>query len=134
MRFRTLTDDPRGTLTIERFVDDLEGAAVARAELRSGEAEFRGAGFVLYQNVPNPFNPSTTIHYEVPASAQVALSVYDVGGRLVRRLVNDQKPRGSHVVRWDGRDEGGQEVSSGVYFVLLRSAGFTLTKRMVLLK
>ena len=89
---------------------------------------------VLYQNVPNPFNPVTTIRYSVGGTGRVELGVYDVGGRLVTRLVNATQPAGIYNVSWDGRDERGSQVSSGVYFYRLRTPGSAQTRKMVLLK
>jgi hypothetical protein len=85
-------------------------------------------------NVPNPFNPSTTIHYEIGESGRASLRVYDVSGALVRTLVDRSHNPGGYDAHWDGRDAGGRTVSSGVYFYRLETNGFTETRRMVLLK
>jgi hypothetical protein len=91
--------------------------------------------FGVDQNFPNPFNPSTTIRYTVgTAGGQVTLSVYDVTGRLVRTLVNELRTPGQKHAVWDGRDEHGQRVSTGVYFYRLQAPGFEQTRKMVLLK
>jgi hypothetical protein len=93
------------------------------------------AKFALHQNIPNPFNPTTTIPYDVAAGgAHVSIAVYDAAGRLVRMLVDAQQPAGSHGVVWDGRNDAGTTVSSGVYFYRMRSGTFTESRRMVLLK
>jgi hypothetical protein len=89
----------------------------------------------LGQNVPNPFNPTTSISYDVPAGgARVTLRIYDATGRLVRTLVDEQRPAGTHSVTWDGRNATGASVSSGVYFYQMVSGSFTESRRMVLLK
>jgi hypothetical protein len=89
----------------------------------------------LRQNVPNPFNPSTRIAYDVPAGgAWVRLDVYDVAGRRVRTLVSARQSPGTKQVEWDGRNDGGAAVSSGVYFYRLRANGLVETQRMVLTK
>ena len=72
--------------------------------------------FELYQNFPNPFNPSTEIRFDLPAKSELTLVVYNLLGQAVRTLVNEERPAGSHNVRWDGRNDGGRSVSSGVYF------------------
>ena len=91
--------------------------------------------FALRQNVPNPFNPITTISYDVPAGgAHVSLRIYDTAGRLVRILVDEQRPAGSHDITWDGRNGAGSLVSSGVYFYKMVSGTFSESRRMVLLK
>jgi flagellar hook assembly protein FlgD len=90
----------------------------------------------LAQNYPNPFNPVTTIHYAIRTPGHVNLDVYDVVGRRVRTLVNEsQKPRADGFnVTWDGLDNAGQPVSSGVYFYKLVSRQYRETRKMVLLK
>ncbi len=88
----------------------------------------------LMQNAPNPFNPSTVIPYEVGRAGRVKLHVFDVSGRLVRSLVDANQPAGSHIARWDGRDDQGRAVASGRYYYRLRVADKVLTKDMTLLK
>jgi hypothetical protein len=89
----------------------------------------------LSQNYPNPFNPSTSIEFTVRDRTKVSLSVYDVSGKLVRTLLNEERTPGEvHQVTWDGRNDAGQSVSSGVYFYRLVANDFTQTKKMVLLK
>jgi hypothetical protein len=91
--------------------------------------------FALYQNVPNPFNPSTTIAYDVPAGGgKVTLRVYDVAGRLVRTLVDGTQPAGQKTVGWDGANGAGKRAASGVYFYRMTAPGFTQTRKMVLLQ
>jgi hypothetical protein len=85
--------------------------------------------FTLYQNFPNPFNPSTTITFDLPASAFVTLKVYDVLGREVSRLVNETKTPGSHAVKWDA-----SQFPSGIYFARLEVAGRVLARKMCLVK
>jgi hypothetical protein len=88
----------------------------------------------LSQNYPNPFNPQTTIAFSLKNRGHVSLNVYNVAGELVRTLVNEERGAGSHKKEWDGRDNAGQEVSSGVYFYKLVANSFSQTKKMVLLK
>jgi hypothetical protein len=90
----------------------------------------------LDQNYPNPFNPSTTIKYSIKERAHVTLKVYNVAGQLVKTLVDEQQiPRSDGFsVRWNGRSNSGNPVSSGVYFYKLVTKNFTQTKKMVLLK
>ena len=73
----------------------------------------------LAQNLPNPFNPSTTIYFGLKGPSDVSLRIYDVAGRRVRILVDGVQAAGVHSVRWDGRDAGGRPVASGVYFTRL---------------
>ncbi len=91
--------------------------------------------FALHTNIPNPFNPITTIGYEIPAGgADVSISIYDVSGRRVRELVNEHRAAGMWSVTWNGDDDRGQRVASGVYFYRMRAGEFIDTKKMVLLK
>jgi hypothetical protein len=89
----------------------------------------------LHQNKPNPFNPMTTITFDLARDSHVSLKIYDVAGRLVRGLVNETMTAGfGKPVVWNGLDNSGARVSSGVYFYLLVAADFTSTKKMVVMK
>jgi hypothetical protein len=90
--------------------------------------------FDLAQNVPNPFNPTTLIAYEIGRTGPVALVIYDVEGRVVRRLVEEVQTAGSYREVWNGRNQAGVTVSSGVYFYKLRAGDQVRTRKMVLLK
>jgi hypothetical protein len=92
------------------------------------------AKFVLRQNLPNPFNPSTRISFELGESCRAALAVYDVRGKLVQVLARGPMEAGAHSAVWDGRNERGDPVASGVYFYRLRAGSFTETKKLVLLR
>lgn len=88
----------------------------------------------LEQNAPNPFNPSTTIHYSLDHMGPVTLRVYDVRGALVRSLVDAVQVGGPHEATWDGRDERGRRAASGVYFCRLGTASQTRVIKMTVLK
>jgi hypothetical protein len=90
--------------------------------------------FALEQNQPNPFNPTTTIRFVVPAAVRAVLSIYSTDGRLVRTLFDDVATPGANEVTWDGRDASGTGVSSGVYFYRLSAGKSSATRKMVLLK
>ncbi len=92
------------------------------------------ATVALEQNVPNPFNPTTSIAYRVPTSGPVTLRVFNVAGELVRTLVDEAVTKGSHRVTWHGRDNRGRQVASGVYFYQLVAGQQVLTRKLVLLK
>lgn len=100
----------------------------------TGIGEVAASAFRLHQNHPNPFNPTTRIRFEVGARVPVTLEVFDLRGALVRRLVNEERGPGSYVAEWDGRNEGGERVTTGVYFYRLSAGDFSETKKMVLLK
>jgi hypothetical protein len=88
----------------------------------------------LYQNRPNPFNPATVIRYELAQPGPVVIRIYNLGGALVRTLVDEHHEAGSYEVAWRGKDARGQQVSSGVYFYRLTAGPYTETRRMLLLK
>jgi hypothetical protein len=90
--------------------------------------------FALEQNVPNPFNPSTTIAFTLREAAEIRLEVFDASGRHVRTLAAGTREATRHEVQWNGRDDAGTEVASGVYFYRLTAGELTLTHKMVLLK
>ncbi len=94
-------------------------------------------GPLLLQNYPNPFLASTSIRYRIPETSEyvgVALRVYDMNGRVVRTLVNGEQPPGLHELRWDGRDDRGLKVASGIYPYRLEVGGQSMTRKLVLLK
>jgi len=89
--------------------------------------------FDLRQNYPNPFNPFTTIKFSLARSETVEINIYDVSGRFIRNLVSGVQTSGSHTVEWDGKNDSGNDVSSGIYFYQLRSESFKVVKRMLLI-
>ncbi len=114
-------EDRVGNRTIETFVVHLQAQSLP-------------ARLSLEANYPNPFNPETTIPFAVPASSSVRVSIYNVSGQLVRRLVDSDVAPGQHEITWDAKDENGTRVSTGVYFYRLESADAIFTRSMMLLK
>ena len=90
--------------------------------------------FALHEAVPNPFNPQTTMSFSLPSQSHVRLTIYDVSGRLVKTLLNENRGPGIHRVVWDGRDDRQQHVASGVYLYRIEAGSFVETKRVVMLK
>ncbi|MBN1349773.1 T9SS type A sorting domain-containing protein [candidate division KSB1 bacterium] len=90
--------------------------------------------FDLAQNYPNPFNPITHIDYAVPKTAQVEISVFNSLGQKIKTLVNGKASAGLHTVQWDGTDEMGSVVSSGIYFYQIKADNFTKTHKMLMMK
>lgn len=88
----------------------------------------------VLSNYPNPFNPGTTIRYALPETQQIRVAIYDVGGRLVRTLVDGSKTAGIHDVSWEGRDQAGGPVASGIYFVRIAGETQSATRKIVLIK
>lgn len=102
-------------------------------EEEAAEQEVLG-GFSLSDNYPNPFNPETRIDYLVPRSCHVKLEIFNVLGQRIATLVDESKERGTYQLTWNGRDERGDEVASGVYFYKLEAEDFTQSKKMILMR
>jgi hypothetical protein len=91
--------------------------------------------FVLYQNYPNPFNNSTEITFQLPQTEEIDLTIYNIKGEVVKRLIKDKiELQGNHTIRWNGRNENGKEVSSGVFFYVLEGIHHRNVKKMILMK
>jgi len=90
--------------------------------------------FHLKQNFPNPFNPQTTIFWQQEHAGLVSLGIFDLRGQLVKALINDHRPAGDHSVLWDGTDQAGSAVSSGIYFYQLNHGNAGEVKSMVLVR
>jgi hypothetical protein len=141
------SDDLAGT-----FVQGTEGSlnmdyikvvGVDLAAVGIGDGGDRGSGanipkvFSLSQNYPNPFNPSTTIQYDVPevnGSVPVEINIYDVRGRLIKKLTHQEKSPGTYQVHWDGCNERGQAISSGVFLYRIEAGEYISTRKMVLVR
>ena len=97
--------------------------------------------FALYQNYPNPFNPTTIIPFSLKTQGSMfkgairtTLIIYNILGQKIKTLVDDERMPGSYQVQWDGKDDKGKEVSSGIYFYKLRAGNFSDTKKLLLIK
>jgi hypothetical protein len=88
----------------------------------------------LLTNYPNPFNPQTTIAYQLKSPGNVKLAIYNTKGQLVKELLHENQTAGPHSVFWDGRDNLGKKVSSGILFYKLNVGSYSQTKKMILLK
>jgi hypothetical protein len=123
-------------IALETSSDDNENGIPDECEdVLSDASSSSMQSYKLYQNVPNPFNPSTMIRFDVPAGGgYVKLEIYDVAGRRIRTLINNHEPAGRQTVQWNGRNHDGTPVASGLYFYRLSAPGFSETKKLVLLK
>lgn len=92
------------------------------------------SAFKLHRNYPNPFNPSTTISYELPVDGKVVVKIYNTIGQEIRTLVNEVKPAGYHNLVWNGRNNGGQTVSSGIYIYRMQAGQYVNSQKMMLIK
>jgi len=98
------------------------------------ENELLAKDYNLHQNYPNPFNPITTISYEIPEQAEVSLTVYDVRGQELTALQDGVKTPGNYEVQWNGTNNSGNPVSTGVYFARLQAGSYSKTIKMVYLR
>lgn len=114
------------------FIDDLQltNNPVAVADIPGNLPK----QFAVSANYPNPFNPSTTIRYELPITADVNITIYNTLGQQVRVLLDDQNAAGQYEIQWDGRDANGHPVASGLYLYRFESTQFQQTQKMILLK
>jgi hypothetical protein len=122
---------PGGTYYYKLDVQDADGAL---RELYRGSAFVPARELVLEQNYPNPFNPSTTISFYLPEDSGVRLEIFDINGRLIRRLADGAFPSGPHQQSWDGRNDSGERIATGVYIYRLTAEKRQLSRKMVLLK
>ena len=90
--------------------------------------------YSLSQNYPNPFNPETTIEFGLPKPGFVEISIYDINGKLVRKLISGQRAAGNHIVQWNANDELGNRMSSGIYYYRVKCGEYQQTNKMILMK
>ena len=114
------------------FIDDIYVISTTTGiqDTRSGII----SGYDLYQNFPNPFNPSTTISFDLPVTEVVKLNIYNSLGQKLRSLTNKEFTAGIHQVQWDGLDELGKEAPAGVYYYQIQAGSFQATNKMLLIK
>jgi Zn-dependent metalloprotease len=121
------------------YIDEIEFRGTTAGSLAEGDNSFVASetlptSFELKQNYPNPFNPTTTIVFSLPHESNVSIKIYNISGSLVKTLVKDNRPAGVYNVAWNGDNEDGLRVSSGVYIYRIEAGSFTQTRRMVMLK
>lgn len=115
-------------------IPDIVYADESTSFVRSNEKQYMPEGFILDQNYPNPFNSSTTIRYRVPEKTNVQLTIYSTLGQEVVSLVNQKKPGGTYEVTWDGKDNQGKNVTSGIYYYRLKTTDFSISRKLIIIK
>jgi hypothetical protein len=118
--------DPLDYLCLDTFTPGGEGDVLAERD--------QPGNIRLLRNYPNPFNPETEVSYALPVATWVEMSVYNLLGQKVRTLVNEHQAAGHRTVRWDGTDQEGRPVTSGVYFLKIRAGDATDTRKMILMR
>jgi O-glycosyl hydrolase len=116
--------------SVTTLVGELDEPILVNVEERESLPET----FQLYQNYPNPFNPVTTLRFSIPKTTQISLVIYNMLGQRVRTLVNHSMAAGQHQIFWDGTNDSGRQVSTGVYFYRIVAGEFIATKKCVLLR
>ena len=124
-------DSPRSSEAVADGWGSVIPAALMGSDVRISR---QPVAYRLHPCVPNPFNPQTTIRYDLAEGTDVQAAVYNVSGQQVRTLVSAHQEAGKHQVVWDGRDALGQEVSSGIYVVRMVAGAFVQSHKMLLLK
>jgi len=115
------------------YIDDIVVTTVTSIDEHSSERNANEL-FSLHPNYPNPFNPTTIIRYQLPASSEVQLIIYNTLGQNIRTLVNNKQNAGNYSVQWDGRDNSDNEMANGVYLYQLRAGEFSETRRLALMR
>ncbi len=118
------------------FISTQKGLQIYQNDLTVGveKSQTVPQSFTLYPNFPNPFNPSTNIRFELPEVSRVKVEIFDLTGRKIRTLVNGVLPAGEHQVNWDGTDDLGRSVASGLYFYRLQNEEHLQTRKMILMR
>ena len=133
VKIRTTSKSEESNIHINFRGTDVNGQVIVQANT---ELQIKGIPtyFALHQNYPNPFNPLTTIAYDIPKRSYVKLVVYDITGKEIATLLNKEVNEGFHSVRWNSKDNYGNLVPAGIYFIQLQTNAFVKTNKMILLK
>lgn len=119
---------------VELYRIDRSQLGKKRAPGESPQQAASRRSYQLEQNYPNPFNPETAISYQISDACHVTLKIYNLRGQQVKTVVDHDAPAGSHTVRWDGKDEHGHDLASGIYVYRLEAGAFAATKKLALVR
>ena len=117
-----------------RFIPETVSVSTEPTAVEVSAGSIVPSGYALSQNHPNPFNPETTIRYDLPEASTTRISLYNMSGQKLRTLVDGPQMPGRHSVTWDSRDDAGREVSSGVYLCRMEAGGYRAVRRLVLVR
>ena len=121
---------------ITGIVEHFSDVALAPKTVEDTAVEERNipSGFSLSANYPNPFNPETTISYTLPEASKVKITIYNLLGQHVKTLMNEFKPVGDYSVQWDGKNDAGEKLTSGVYIYRMQAGSFVESKKLMMMK
>ena len=126
---------------VNRYLSDFEFTEVmvdeltaVMTEVKINDQQMLPIQWALSQNYPNPFNPETEISFHVPKSSHVIIEVYNLLGQRLQKIVDEKKEVGIYQARWDGCDENGRAVGSGIYIYKIQAGGFVAMKKMALVR
>jgi hypothetical protein len=132
--FKVKDDEFGGSLQVSAgYVFD-EYSRTNTVDLDAAALRIAPKAFALKQNFPNPFNPTTVIRYALPEASDVRLDIHNTLGQVVRTLVDEKQVAAGYRITWDGRNEHGQQMASGIYIYRIVAGEFTATRRMLLIK
>ncbi len=135
LRFAPVSETSRGNFIVESANVSLTGGTIGQPERLGGHrVEMLPAEFSLEPNFPNPFNPTTSIRYNLPAGARVTLEIFNSIGQRIRTLADGAHQPGSYAVEWDGMDQHRTAVAAGLYFYRLHAGDQVQTRKMILAK
>ncbi|MFH1006891.1 MAG: right-handed parallel beta-helix repeat-containing protein [Candidatus Latescibacterota bacterium] len=135
-RIEVMLKDPTGNIVAGPVVREVTSENIRNAvvTLNFEQSQTVPEGFALGQNVPNPFNPTTSLPYQLDREAHVVIRIYDVSGQLVRTLDMGQKEAGVYKAHWDGKNQAGQCVATGVYCYSMKAGSFSAARKMLMFK
>jgi len=138
--FKTINSDVNtGDIWLFNLRDDVQTSLISNAKVSVSNSSIIGGTTIpteyrLGQNYPNPFNPETEIRYDIPEQTNVSIRIFNSMGRTIRTIVNKNQQAGSYIIRWDGKDEMGIPVSSGIYFYQMTTNQYNQIMKMILIK
>ena len=138
--FKTINSDVNtGDIWLFNLRDDVQTSLISNAKVSVSNSSIIGGTTIpteyrLGQNYPNPFNPETEIRYDIPEQTNVTIRIFNSMGRTIRTIVNKNQQAGSYIIRWDGKDEMGIPVSSGIYFYQMTTNQYNQIMKMILIK
>ncbi|OQX94754.1 hypothetical protein B6I21_08975, partial [candidate division KSB1 bacterium 4572_119] len=123
-----------GNISVDRYFINTEKQQSGMTKVHLGSETKKPEKYVLYQNYPNPFNPTTTIEYYLPEKARVQISIYNMLGEEIIKLIDEKQRAGKNSIQWDGRDQAGNLIGSGIYLYKISTNKFTRSKKMMFLR